>query len=202
FSWLPFNAAHIAIAVQLQTTRVFWMLDVFATFYLVWALAEGTAPGAPTSRRAALVAAAVLSVSISRGLYISFVQFPDRPIFAIARQHDAWRNARAWARPTDTRSGRLADPAHAATYESSVRAAGWRDVLIDALKDPALAMYDRAIATRVAERQRALVAFRWDTADGAVALAQRFGLDYLVVDRELNLPLAHRSGSLYIYRLR
>jgi hypothetical protein len=199
FAWLPFNGAHIAIAVELQATRVFWMLDVFATFYLVWALAEGTAS---TANRAAVVAALILAVSFSRGLYICVMHFPDRPIFAIDLQHDDWRNAMAWARTTDPGSGWLADPAHAAKYGSSLRAAGWRDVLLDALKDPAIAMYDRETAMRVAERQRALTELRWDTAEGAVALAQRFGLDYLVIDRELHLPLAHQSGSLYIYRLR
>ena len=202
FCWLPFNAAHVALAVQLQATRVFWMLDVFATFYLVWALAEGTAAIAPAARRAAIVTVLILAASLARGLYICFVQFPQRPVFAIDLQHGDWRNAMAWARTTDPGSGWLADPAHASKYGSSLRAAGWRDVLVEALKDPAIAMYDRETAMHVAERQRALSAFHWDTEDGAVALAKRFGLDYLVSERELKLPLAHRSGSLYIYRLR
>ena len=83
-----------------------------------------------------------------------------------------------------------------------MRAAGYRDVLLDQLKDPAIAMYDRAIAMRLADRERALADLAWDTPDGARALARRYGLDYLVIDRELELPLAHRSGSLFVYRLR
>jgi hypothetical protein len=63
-------------------------------------------------------------------------------------------------------------------------------------------MYDRSAALRVADRERALAVLPWDTADGARALARRYGLDYLVIDRELDLPLAHRSGALFIYRLR
>jgi hypothetical protein len=63
-------------------------------------------------------------------------------------------------------------------------------------------MYDRDVAMRVADRERALAALAWDTPDGARALSRRFGLDYLVIDRELELPLAHRSGSLFIYRIR
>jgi hypothetical protein len=63
-------------------------------------------------------------------------------------------------------------------------------------------MYDRAVAMRVGDRERAVEALAWDTPDGARALARRFGLDYLVIDHELPLPLAHRSGSLLIYRLR
>ena len=63
-----------------------------------------------------------------------------------------WRDAMAWARTTDPGSGWLADPHHAATYGSTVRAAGHRDVLIDLLKDPAIAMYDRPLAMRLADR--------------------------------------------------
>ena len=103
---------------------------------------------------------------------------------------------------TDPGSGWLADPLHAAMYGSSLRAAGQRDVLIEPLKDRAIAIYDRAIAMRVAERERALAVLPWDTPDGARALARRYGLDYLVIDRPLELPLAHQSGSLFIYRLR
>ena len=54
----------------------------------------------------------------------------------------------------------------------------------------------------LADRQRALQSLQWDTPDGARALARRFGLDYLIIDRELGLPLVHQSGSLYVYRLR
>jgi len=34
------------------------------------------------------------------------------------------------------------------------------------------------------------------------ALARRYGLDYLVIDRQLPLPLAHQAGSLFIYKIR
>jgi hypothetical protein len=108
----------------------------------------------------------------------------------------------AFAASTEPGSGWLADPIHAAKYGSSLRAAGRRDVLIEEMKDRAIAMYDRNIALRVADRERALSALAWNTPDGARALSRRYGLDYLVVDRELALPLVHRSGSLFIYRLR
>ncbi len=108
----------------------------------------------------------------------------------------------AWAQDTPRTSGWLADPVHAALYGSSVRAAGHRDVLLDAMKDSALAMYDRGIAMRVADRQRALREHPWDTPDGARALSQRYDLDYLVTSRSLDLPVAYRAGSLTIYRLR
>ena len=200
--WLPFNAAHVALAVQLQASRVFWLLDLLATFYLVWGMAEGTAPAERLPRRAMAVALLVFTVSVARGVYTMFVQFPDRPIFAVDIQHDDWRDAMAFARTTDPRSAWLADPVHAAKYGSSLRAAGHRDVLIEALKDRAIAMYDRQVALDVAARLHAVQDVPWDTPAGARELARRYQLDYLVVDRQLDLPLAHQSGSLFIYRLR
>src|SRR5205085_5251630 len=55
--WLPFDVAHVALAVQVQLSRVFWILDVFATVYVVWWLAEGRPEGlrytSTTARRSA-----------------------------------------------------------------------------------------------------------------------------------------------------
>ncbi len=198
--WLPFDIARVALAAQMQTSRIFWMLDALATFYVVWALAEGSAQ--EPHRRAALVAAVVIMLSAIRGSYVSFVQFPDRPIFAVDVQHHDWRDAMAWARSSPRQSGWLADPAHAALYGSSLRAVGERDVLLEDLKDTALAMYDREIAMRIADRRRALAATPWDTPDGARTLARRYDLDYLLTTRPVDLPLAYRAGSLTIYRLR
>ena len=195
--WLPFNAARVALAVQLQAARVFWPLDILATVYLVWWLTESA-----ITRRPAVVASLIAALSLARGTYTCFVQFPDRQLFAVDIQHVDWREAMAFAASTEPGSGWLADPVHAAKYGSSLRAAGRRDVLIEELKDRAIAMYDRRIAMRINERERALSVLAWDTPDGARALARRFGLDYLVIDRDLALPLVHRSGSLYIYRLR
>jgi hypothetical protein len=196
FCWLPFNAGQVALAVQLQVSRLFWILDVLATIYLVWMLAGGT------SRRAAVVALAIALASAARGAYICFVQFPDRPIMALDLQHRDWRNAMAWARQTPTSSGWLADPLHAARYGSSLRAAGQRDVFLEQVKDTALAMYDRDVAMRVADRERALTSVRWDSPDGARALARRYDLDYLLIEHPIDLPLAHQAGSIFIYRLR
>ena len=202
FAWLPLSASHVAIAVQMQVTRVFWLIDCLGTVYLVWILAEGTATSQALQKRAAIAAMAIVAVSAARGLYSCVVQFPDRRIVSIDIQHADWRDAMAWARTTDPGSGWLADPHHAALYGSTVRAAGHRDVIIDQLKDPAIAMYDREVAMRLAERERSLAEFAWDTPAGARALASRYALDYLVIDRPLDLPLAHQSGSLFIYRIR
>jgi hypothetical protein len=202
FCWLPFNAIHIALAVELQVTRVFWMLDVLATIYAVGWMCDAAGRARSAPQRAAGVACVLIAVSLARGTYSCFVQFPERPIFAVDIQHADWREAMAWARTTDPGSGWLADPVHAAKYGSSLRAAGHRDVLLEQLKDRAIAMYDRDVAMQVADRERALAVLAWDTPEGARALGRRFGLDYLVIDRELELPLIHRSGSLFIYQIR
>lgn len=198
--WLPFDAAHVAIAVELQLSRVFWLLDVFATAYAIWWLVERL----PARRATAgmFVPILIAALAIARGVYSMSVEFPDRSIVAIDLKAGDWRDAMAWARTTDPSSGWIADPIHAAIYGSSLRAAAYRDVLLERLKDRAIAMYDRQTALRVAERERALTVLPWNTPDGARALARRYGLDYLIVDRALDLPLAHRSGALYIYRLR
>ena len=148
-----------------------------------------------------VVACVIAALSLARGTYSLFVQFPDRPLFDVDVKGD-WRDAMAWARTTDLSSGWLADPMHAARYGSSIRAVAHRDVLLERIKDRALAMYDRSAAMRVNDRERALQVLQWDTPEGARALARRYDLDYLIIDRELDLPLAHRSGSLFIYRLR
>jgi hypothetical protein len=229
FAWLPFNAARVALAVQLQVSRLFWVLDFLATIYLVWALAEGgLTPNVHTHpqngvrpqiyhrrvfwgsdpnqlagfSRAGAVALVLIACSIARGVYSQAVQFPDRPLFAVEIGNADWRDAMTWAQSTPPDSAWLADPLHAARYGSSLRAAGRRDVFLEAIKDSAIAMYDRTIAMRVADRERALAEHAWDTADGAQALARAYHLDYLVIDSMLPLVEAHRSGSLHIYRLR
>jgi len=154
-----------------------------------------------SNARGAAVAIALVVISVLRGAYACFVEFPDRKVFSIDIAHADWRDAMAWAQTTDPRSGWLADPMHAAIYGSSVRAAGHRDVLIERVKDRALAMYDRGIAMRVADRERALHAIAWDTPSGARALARRYDLNYVVTDRRLDLPVAHQSGTLFIYRI-
>lgn len=197
-AWLPLDHARVALAVQLQVSRVFWVLDFMATIYLVWALCEWR----PSRNRAVIAAAALALAATARGVYTLTVQFPDRALFAVHIEHQDWRNAMRWARTTAPTSGWLADPMHAARYGSSLRAAGERDVFLERLKDTAIAMYDRDIAMRVADREHAIEAHPWNTADGARSLARMYDLDYLIIDRELPLPPVYRAGSLVVYRLR
>jgi hypothetical protein len=196
---LPFNAARLALAIQLQPARIFWMLDFLAVVYVVWALAEGTAP---TPARARFAATALAILSMVRGSYVMFVEFPERRIVRIDIADDDWGKAMAWARGTDVRSGWLADPEHAVRYGSSVRVAGHRDVFVEAIKDGAVGMYDRQVAMRTRDRVQAVGNFTELTAERAARLGQEYDLDFLVTEQTLGLPVAFRSGRIVVYRLR
>jgi hypothetical protein len=196
---LPLNAMRIALVVQLQIPRVFWMLDLLATVYAVWAIAENLAAPA---RRARLALAAVLIASVIRGGYVITYRFPDRAIFQVGVEDDDWGRVMAWARTTDARSGWLADPIHAVHHGTSVRVAGQRDVLVEGIKDAAIGMYTREIAMRTRDRLADVGDFASLTPDTARALASRYDLHYMVTTQPLALPLVFESGALRVYRLR
>jgi hypothetical protein len=216
---LPLNAAGVALAVQLQPGRVFWLLDFVAMVYLVWWIAENgdtqlfaksghfvRAFAVSTFREKLSVpvslTAALLLASVVRSGYLYFVMFPNRPIAEVYVRDDDWGRAMAWAQRTDVRSGWLADPVHAAKYGTSVRLAGRRDVLVEALKDGALGLYDRRVAMRTRERLEAIGSFDALTPARARALAGRYDLDYLVTEQRLDLPVAFASGALRVYSIR
>jgi hypothetical protein len=207
---LPLHAMRLALAVQLQPARLFWMLDFLATVYVVWALAEGVrapardvASGRPHVRRRALKTAAIIALlSTTRGLYSKLILVPERPVAQWDIPQSDWGRAMAWARTTDVHSGWIADPGHTWKYGSSVRVAGQRDVLVEPVKDAAVGMYERAIALDVRDRAAALGDFASLTPERSRALASRYNLDYLVTDQRLDLPLAFDAGSLRVYRLR
>lgn len=196
---LFFNAARVALAIQLQPARVFWMLDFLAVVYGIWLFAEGAAPSV---RRAQAVAAVLLAASIVRGAYVMRVLFPDRALAQIHLPDDDWGRAMAWARGTAVDSGWLASPLHAAEYGTSVRMAAGRDVFVEALKDQALGMYDRRIAIRTRDRLAEFGATDTLTTARARALASGYDLDYFVTFHIHDLPVAFESGELRIYRLR
>jgi hypothetical protein len=196
---LPFNAARVALAVQLQIPRIFWMLDFVGTIYVVWIFAEGTAP---TERRARLTAAVITLVSLARGSYVMLVKFPERPVAQLDIADTDWGRAMAWARTTPEGSGWMADPMHAIKYGTSLRVAGQRDVFVEAVKDTAIGMYERRIAIRTRDRLADVADFDGLTPHRARSLGARYGLDYLVTERALELPLAFESGTMRIYKLR
>jgi hypothetical protein len=208
---LPFIASNLALAVQLQTSRVFWVIDLFAVLSLAWLLAEGTRaahavmPAGVERRvwRPAVLALLLLVVSASRGLYIMRVQHPERSFLQVALEDTPWVRVGAWiaARaPVDTHV--LADPDHDWKFGHSVRLTARRDVLVEGVKDAALSLYDRDVATRVQSRIEAIGDFAALDAPAARVLAKRFDLDLLIIDRDLPLPEMHRDGPFRVYRLR
>ncbi len=202
---LPLVAARVAVAVQFQVSRVFWMLDLTATVYAVWALADAgrRLPGAIVRhRRAAAVACVLILLAAGRGAWVMWVEHPGRPVVQADLPQDDWHDAMAWLRRQPPSTQVLADPSHAWRYATSVRVAAGRDVYLEEVKDTAMAMYSRRVALRVAERIGALDDFNGLTPASARALADRFGLDVLVTERVLDLPLAYRNARFSIYRLR
>jgi hypothetical protein len=191
---LVLHGFGIALAFQLQPARVFWMFDFLAVLHAVWWLGEGS-----KVLRPAVLTALIAAFSIGRGLYVLSVA--ERPAVQLTIPDDDWGRVMAFARTTDKTSGWLAHPLHAILYGTSVRVAGERDVFVEAVKDAAIGMYDRAIAVRTEERLREVTTFDAITEAEARRLAAKYDLDYLVTETQLALPLAFQSGALRVYHL-
>jgi hypothetical protein len=194
---LPFVAAGMSLPVQFQISRVFWLVEFVAVIYAIAALADS-----PTRTARIAVAMVLVALSAGRGLYIMLVERPERPLFAIRLPQTDWEEAMQWlgARPVDIHV--LADPGHAWKYGTSVRVSAERDVLIEEVKDSALAIYSRDVAVRVVERTAAVGNFAELTVDRARGLAERYELDYLVTENDLPLTEVFRNEQFRIYELR
>ncbi|MBI3047898.1 MAG: hypothetical protein HYY76_06260 [Acidobacteria bacterium] len=193
---LPLVAAGVSLAVQFQFPRVFWLVDLVAIVYVLATLVEARPP------KAALVAVVVLlGISAGRGAYIMLIEQPERALFDLRIPDSPWQDAMRWmaARPRHVHV--LADPGHAWKYGTSVRVAAGRDVLIEEVKDSALAIYSRQVAVRFVDRVDAVGDFAALTADRARDLARRYGLDYLVTEADLPLPAVYRNDRFRIYAL-
>ena len=193
------NAARVALAIQLQPARIFWMLDVMATVYVVWGLAEGSRVVRP--KRPVIVAASLIVLSVIRGAYVMRAEFPNRPLFETGVPGD-WGQVAQWAETTPKDSGWLADPGHAARYGTSLRMAAARDVFVEGSKDAAIGMYDRGIALRTQERLARVRDFPALSAEQIRELGGEYGLDYMVSEAALGLPLVFQSGAIRVYRIR
>ena len=195
---LPAVSAGVALFVQLQIPRVFWLVDVVATIYAVGVVAETSAS---TIRRAVVLATILGAVAIGRGVYIMLVERPDRALFAVHLPNDAWQDANAWLARQGRTTHVLADPGHGWKFGTSVRVASELDVLIEEVKDSAVAIYSRNVATRLVDRTAAIGDFSALTAERARELARRYDLDYLVTVAEMPLPEAYRNAQFRVYSL-
>lgn len=194
---VPLVAAGVSLAVQFQISRVFWLVDFLALVYLLAAFVNPR-----TSRTAAAVAALLLAVAVARGTYIMLVERPERTLFDLHLSDSPWHDAMRWMAGRPANVHVLADPGHAWKYGTSVRVAAARDVLVEEVKDSALAIYSRDAGVRFVDRVGAIGDFPTLTADKARDLARRYALDYLVTEADLPLPAVYRNERFRIYALR
>ena len=197
---LPLTMIRMALAVQMQVSRVFWILDFVAAAYIAWWLFDDRLRARRAGR---FLAIGLLSAaSIGRGTYLMISQ--DRNLVLMRLPDSPWVEAMEWLKRAPATWYVLADPGHAWKYGVSVRLAAEKDTVVEAGKDTALAIYDRRIAMAVADRLAALREFdRLGDAE-LRALGTRYGADVAIVDvsRRLSLPELHRNGQFVIYRLR
>ena len=196
-SW-PLMVAGIALFLQLQTSRVFWMLDFAAAIYIAWLLGE--APRSSTARRAFVVV--TLAIAVGRGVFVWRVEHAGNPIVRVTFPQDNWTDAMKWISNLPPDAHILAPPGHAWMYGTSVRVSGERDVYLEESKDLALALYSRDVAVEALRRIHDSQNFDALTPEQLRSLATRYDLDYLVVERDVDLPLAYRNEQFNIYELR
>jgi hypothetical protein len=189
----PLVRARLALPVQLQISRVFWLVDFVALICLIGLVRH--------ERTAKAVAATLVAVAVVRGIYVMAVEHPERPLFAIHLAASDWDDAMTWIRAQPLDAHVLADPGHAWKYGTSVRVAAERDVFLEEVKDSAVAIYSRDVAVRFLERVRASLDFDQMTAERARDLAARYDLDYLVFEKDLPLPVAYRNARFKVYLL-
>jgi hypothetical protein len=198
---VPFEAYSVALVIQAQVNRVFWLLDVAATAYLAWWLLRG--PLGTTRVRRAVTLSLVLALSAVRGTYV-VTHADGRHLVDPSLPKTPWTATMTWLSEQSPSWNVLADPAHAWKYGSSVRVAAARDTVLELGKDPALAIYDRATAVRVAARERALSGFDAFTTDDVRRVAQQFSADVVVMTRQqpLHLPILYENAAFVVYDAR
>jgi hypothetical protein len=194
---LPLSASGIWLFVELQVSRVFWVIDLMATIYVMSAIELRWQP----RRVIRAVALALVVLSAARGTYILQVERAERSLFALRIPPSPWKDAMEWLARTPLDTHVLADPGHAWKYGTSVRVAAGRDVFHEEVKDSAVAMYSREVALRVIERSRALGSFEHLTGDRARQLAVQYHVNYVITTHELALAVAYRRAPFTIYRL-
>ena len=202
----PFSYGAVALAVELQFNRVFWLIDLVGIVYLAWFLVEsplGLRWRAPVSgmrpRRAVVVVVALLA--LTRGGYRVFVERAGQPIVQVQLADTDWNDVMRWASAQPVGTHFLAHPSHAGRYGTSVRAASGRDVYLELTKDSGMAIYSSDIAHRVARRMSDLGDFEHLTVERARVLAERYAIDFLITEQRLDLPVATEAGQLVVYAL-
>jgi hypothetical protein len=202
---VPLTWWKLAVAVQFQVTRVFWIMDAVLAACLAWWLIDGLAE---RWRRPAAVATAIVvaigAASAARGAYLLTRVADDRQLVRLDLPPTPWTDAMRWLRTQPVDWHVLADPDHGWKYGSSVRVAGERDTVIEAGKDTSMAMYDRAIAMRVRDRLQTLAGFETLSPDAIRAAAARYDADVVIAraGQPLPFPELYRNAGFVVYDLR
>jgi hypothetical protein len=153
------------------------------------------------------VVAVFAGIAAARGYYVLAIAF-DRPVVAWTLPADEWTETMNFLRTQPAGINVLADPQHALKYGSSIRVAAWRDTVLETAKDSAMAMYDRALARRVADRAVSLDGFEDMSADEIRAVGAQFEADLLVVEhagehgRRFDFPVLYENGRFVVYALK
>jgi hypothetical protein len=195
---LPAVAARVAFPVQLQISRVFWLVDVVATIAVVGAVAQAAwlkRLGAPA------FAACLLALTAGRGAYILFVEHPERPLFRLHLDDTPWHEAMRYVASLPKNAHVLADSGHAWRYGTSVRVSAGRDVFLEETKDSAVAIYSREVAARVVERIGALGDLSARTPEDIERLGERYGITHVVTAGRLPLPAVFENMEFRVYAL-
>lgn len=200
-----FSEARLALAVQLQVSRVFWLMDILAAGYIAWWLTTDPAVIRVGGRWVPTMAVAAIAVlCVGRGIYTLGEGGPDRALFRLSLPDDDWSRAMGWLRTQPSNWLILADPDHAWKYGTSVRVAASRDVVLEAVKDSAISLYDRHVAMRVFERTQSLGSFGSMSVEDARALGRQYGAAVLVTEatQTLALPRLYTNPGFTVYDLR
>jgi len=199
----PFSESLVALAIQLQVSRVFWLLDFFLALLAAWLLVDS-----PLTQRfrilPKLAVTAIVLLAAGRGIYTLYEGGPARRFVTIDLAADDWTEAMRWMRSQPADWLVLAHPDHGWRYGTSVRVAAGRDVLVESVKDSAITMYDRNVGMRTTERLAALANFDTLNAEQALALGRRYGASVAIVEgsHPLELPLLHRNATFAVYDIR
>jgi hypothetical protein len=200
---LPLVMWRWTFPTQLQISRVFWLIDFLVALYGAALIAEvASGRSSPLSMRT--IALAVLALTTLRATFVMLHERAERSLFQVGLPASDWTDAMHWLehQPLDVHV--LADPGHVLLYGSSVRVAAHRDVVLENVKDTAVALYSRDVAMRVRERRASIGDdFAHLAPARADALARQYGVDYLVTAGDpLSLPVAYQNATFRVYDMR
>ena len=189
----PLVRAKFALPVQLQISRIFWLVDFVTVICLIGVVRR--------ERTAKIVAAILVAVAAVRGVYVMTVEHPERALVAVHLPASDWDDAMKWIKAQNIDTHVLADPGHSWKYGTSVRVAAERDVFLEEVKDAAIAIYSRDVALRYLDRQREMPRFEQMSVGRARELALLYDLDYLVAEQDLPMPIAYMNHRFKVYTL-